>query len=683
MPHPVSGIPTPHHHAITHTDKHDVSKNTFSEKIHSSDSNHALTLEKKIASPIKIPKEKNVESSKTEIKQEIKNIFLYLISINYQISSLIKVFQEFHKVDTAEIKDYHVVTKLISKASSLAEEIGKMPEFKEVLTQMRSESQVIQNLHNNQIENEKNKTKVKAVVQSIMVLRGVNDLASRVSKFLENFFPISSAELKEYQKITSLLTDSLKKIKFISEIINLVNDSKLLKMQKKELANIDRTLLSSSDVEKINKIEEEIKKLSFNIDKMNENLLFKTIYLIPEVADNIYSYVRHFGKVKDIAPISTGIFVAGNIAEVVSAGHDVYKKNQLGLAHEYHVADLQAPVVDLVQSNTPTQYINDIKDFENATQKKVITLFYKRKINFEKRMEIENQRFENLLKLHAGDFAAFKKAIPLPENINSFAAITPKIRSEIVKERIEIKDTMTRMAKDQLKARLNAQEQINHKFFNFKRNASIIKYGVTVISCITAVILTILMPVVALPPLLFMIPVAMGIASSYGLIALGAYHLNQTKPNLAKVYLSFDRIGLALNKIPLTYAEYKLKSLKENQDQTYDYWKKETEYYQNKAKSIEDKILQARKDDFEETGFKSFTNDEFKTIAESLITGEFWNDPESSSFLKKYTGVEFNDSGNPIEKTEILSQKLKTLVLRNSKATLKWLELQSIKEIKI
>ncbi len=586
---PVSNTHGPHrHHEIAPTHIHDMSETTFSEKIHSADLNHVPTLDKKTAAVIKIPKGRNLESVKSEIRHEIKNIFLFLIQLNYEISSAIKIFQEFHPIKTKEVKEYHDVTKLISKGSRVIEEIEKLPTL---IEQLRIDAQ-------------------------------------------------NSDE-----------TNSP-----IAEVVHNVHHGNLV----------------------------------------NENFIFKTIYLIPDLADNIYSYVRHFGKIKEVAGVTTGLLLAGNIVEVVSAAHDLYKTNETRLTHQRHVADLSSPVVDIANATTENRNIDEIETFENKTQKTIFTLLHKRKQVFEKRLERENQWFDVFLQKHRGDFAAFRvdlkeNGLHLPDEIASFEQITPELKSALLKQKVEIKDSLTNMAKNQLKARLQAQEEVNHKFFNFKLNASIIKYGVTVISCITTVTLTLLMPFIAFPPLLLMIPVVLGIATSYGLISLGAYHLHQTKPNLAKVYLSLDRLNLFLNKIPLLYAEYNFKSYEFKQidaqdslqNETLDYWKKETAHYQNKIKTIEDKILQAKKDDFEVTGFKSFTNDEFAEIANALVSGEFWNDPETAAFIKKYTGIEMSESENSAKETEILSKKLRDTILRNSKSTLKWLESMSIKETKV
>lgn len=178
-------------------------------------------------------------------------------------------------------------------------------------------------------------------------------------------------------------------------------------------------------------------------------------------------------------------------------------------------------------------------------------------------------------------------------------------------------------------------------------------------------------------------------------------------------------------------------------------WTKIKDNYQKKIDELNEQVLQARKDDFElKTGFNSFskenlqkiemkqkiakmkvrrdelyaktlssltkkernellslsnkikyledkisklqdkTADEFTIIAEALIKGEFWKDPEAAKLIHKYGGVELEKElkleSSMLEKNKtFLSQRLRDIILRNSKEILEWLEKQNIREVEV
>lgn len=177
------------------------------------------------------------------------------------------------------------------------------------------------------------------------------------------------------------------------------------------------------------------------------------------------------------------------------------------------------------------------------------------------------------------------------------------------------------------------------------------------------------------------------------------------------------------------------------QEEAFEYLnqaKDEEELYQKEIKEIKDRIKQARIDDYElltsykKTGYKSFSEiakgkeeeiselnrksqnpnekfllppkteyekkvrkqlennplNDFEMIAESLIDGSFWMDPEASRLLKKYADVAIDknqklNQENKVKDRTFLADKIHHIVIRNSQEIISWINKEEIKTRKV
>jgi len=155
---------------------------------------------------------------------------------------------------------------------------------------------------------------------------------------------------------------------------------------------------------------------------------------------------------------------------------------------------------------------------------------------------------------------------------------------------------------------------------------------------------------------------------------------------MAKVFLKLTYMRIFLKNVPIFFSELNLWMAQYRQnpnDQSIQYWESKRTAYIAEVQLLENEIIEARKKDFEETGFKSFENKEFDTFADVLIDGEFWKDEEANAFIAKYAGVEIakefvSHASTAQENKAYLSQKLSDIFLRSSKDILKWTEQQDM-----
>jgi hypothetical protein len=324
----------------------------------------------------------------------------------------------------------------------------------------------------------------------------------------------------------------------------------------------------------------------------------------------------------------------------------------------------------------------------------------------------------------------------------------PDFKKDLQFKHCEYLDTLTSTAKTLLKTRLLEQEKVNSRFFSFKLTKSKVMFGVTVVTAIGSIALyAALLAGAVFPPILLSIPPVMAVVATVGFIGLGIYHLYHNKPNLAKTIFQFVKLNILLNKIPLLFSSWRLEKAKteeaklqgkidvvlknaltsgseieinkyldqrEEVEQKIRFCEERFSKYVQKIESLENEITQARIDDFKlNTGFNSFEKkgdvvymieeegsvitpkafestenlkDEFSIIAEALIEGQFWRDPEAAAFLKKYSDISLDkdiqlDSSNLTQDVSFLSKKLRDVVLRNSSEILEWLKAQEQKEI--
>lgn len=444
----------------------------------------------------------------------------------------------------------------------------------------------------------------------------------------------------------------------------------------------------------------------------------------------------------------------------------------------------------------------DEKDL-TTNQKTIKTILNKRNKIKKERIKEESEWLEKLINDYKEDFQAFKQriekeGIKLGDEIQSFDQLTPEIKKSVIEKHIDYKDTLTTTAKNQLKTRLKAQEEITSNFFKFKLTKSKVLFGTTTIASVTTIGLSAaLIAGLAFPPAFFIIPSIIGVAATFGALAMGIYYLHKQKPNLTKTYLQMIPLQMVWNQIPLLFAELNLKinewkkdsladeieeianrililepedqmagktlfdfpqeELLERQEsdlqrandinESVDYWTTIRDNYQKHIEDLKEVVVQARKDDFElKTGFKSFsgenlnemsknltimkeqekellaktssslsqneinilkslpnkikyledkinglqnkTADEFTIIAEALIKGEFWKDPEASAFISKYGGIALEkelklESATLDTNKTFLSQRLRDIILKNSQEILEWLEKQNIREVEV
>lgn len=458
--------------------------------------------------------------------------------------------------------------------------------------------------------------------------------------------------------------------------------------------------------------------------------------------------------------------------------------------------------LDMRKNKTGISNIKDVMEVTDA-QLKIFTMYQQRKITFEARLAEEAKIFDEILTSNNDDFTKFKNALEdsgfslkYSENVDgeiqtkeitSFRDLDVKgAKEKLLASNVDRKDTMSVMAKNQLRARFQASEEVNHKFFSFKRARSTAFFGVSIVTSIATISMaTLTLAAVAFPPALLAIPAVLGVAATVGSIAIGLYHLHKHKPNIAKTIITLVKPRIMLNQLRVIYTEFNLlieeikqsfldskvedfakrwfdansngAQIKDKEkenfmierdaaqaelDESVKYWNDRKAKYETKIADLENEIIEAKKRDYDKTGFKSFEldnpsrlekfqkrfnelenkfidsnsltakesteydeltrsinkikndkkwkggKDDFYMLAEALIEGEFWKDPEAAEFIKKYGGVQLEKelklhSETKDKDIEFLHSKLTGVILRDSSEILKWVEKQNIKEVQI
>lgn len=577
------------------------------------------------------------------------------------------------------------------------------------------------------------------VIGRFIQAQGVNKLASKIVKVGAKGLSISDARLDNYQDKTELLSLASTVLSELVDLSHLLQKNSLLKTYKQQLQQLKDK--SPQDLRKIEHATKMVNELENELNKLNEGFFVHAITSAPSLGEDIYGAVRIITNQAEIVGVSAGLAIGSGIAAIISAAYRLHQTKKTTESHARHVEALK-----------PNELLETINSESNEplhlNKMHIDHLIKERKENFDARVLSSGPSFDRwisqMVEKNSQDFNQFmveleKKGFSLSENILNFEDFenelndTPNFKASLQIKFFEHLDTLTSISKDNLRERLLASEKVNQNFFSFKLTKSKVMFGVTAITAIAGIALSVgLIAGAVFPPALFIIPGIIGALATFGFIGLGLYHLHNNKPNLAGTIFRFVKANILLHQIPLLFSDWRLAKAKEEQsrlegkitslstkvlsdknqkkldrylnakteaDETVQFCEKRYQMYFDKIKSLEDEIVQARKDDFElNTGFKSFEKkgavtyidgiafesvedlkDEFTIISDALIEGEFWKDPEANAFLKKYGGVELAnevqlDPSKLDENSNFLSEKLRHVILRNSKELLAWLE---------
>jgi|GEM_PF-3171349 len=585
-------------------------------------------------------------------------------------------------------------------------------------------------------------------ISTFIYAQNKNELVSKVARISQatGILSLPKDRLGDYKTITNYLSSASILLETLTGLSSVITKNNLLNTEKEKL----KFLRETGTKLEIKRAEKIVKKLEFEISKENKKYILNVVLDSADLADAIYSAIKLVTYQADIIAVSSGLAIGSGVASIISATFKIREAGQKVVSHAKHTEDLKP--FELLEKPTnltkpERNKIGDVKNYEPLylNQMSINLVLEERKKHFDARMKMEEPEFkkwmDQFIKEHSDDFnqlslSAEKKGINLSEDITSVEEFKNEISKDqsVLKNEFQIKyienqDTLTSVAKNLLKERLLAHEKINHNFFTFKHSTSKIMFGVTVITSLGAMALVIAtLAGVAFPPVLAVVPAIIGLAASFGMLALGLYNLHNNKPNLTETIFHFVKASILLNKIPLLFSSWRLARAKENQSRIQEkitdissklltdklkehqltVKKQDADdavlsceltynHYHEKIEELENKIIQARKDDFELTGFTSFKKvghvrfidgkavednnlkDEFTVISEALIKGKFWKDPEANAFLKKYGGVKLAEevqlgSTNFEEDSNFLSEKLRHVILRNSSELLAWLE---------
>jgi len=470
----------------------------------------------------------------------------------------------------------------------------------------------------------------------------VNAFASKTTELVTHLFDISNSSIISYQKSSNVMKLTATSLEMLLNTSHLILKSQLIKAKKEELAKI------AEDDPLRFKLEKEIKKMDGEIWKMAKKMAVANFINAPEVANQIYKALIGFGTVASVAAVSSSLGIVSGLLSVILPTHDFYKAHKIKKLHLKETRDLYPQEITIVK----------VAEVYKGTP----PLLKKQQDTFKIRMD----------------------------------ASPSKNVQEVKKQ-----ETLTGMAKAQLKERLLTVEKTNQQFFQFKEAKSLFSLAASAISAIVAIDLTIFMLVgISFPPALVIIPTLLSIVAGLSLLGVGIYYLHKQKPNLAKTLFKGTKISIFLNQVllfftNLQFEKYKtkeqeienkinsiafsesLEKIKEN----VSYYEELQQKFNGKIKALENEIKEARIADYSlKMGVKSKDfQDEFSILATSLVEGKFWLDDEAKSLIKKYGSEKLSNEVNADEPNidpSQLADELRNLILRNSENVLQWIKTQ-------
>ncbi len=473
-------------------------------------------------------------------------------------------------------------------------------------------------------------------------LQEVNELVLETTHLVTHHFGISSSSIKNYETTSSATTLAGIWLEMLLSTSQIILKSELIKAKKEELSKI-----SDDDPLRFT-LNKEIKKMDREIWNMAKKFALINFINAPEVAAQIYKVVTHIGHTAGIVAVSSGLGVASGLLSVILPTYDFYKARRIKKLHLQETKELYPQKITIVKAD--------------GVYKGTPPLLKQQQNTFKIRLD----------------------------------ASTSKKFSEIQKQ-----ETLTGMAKAQLKERVLSVEKTNQQFFQFKEAKSIFSLVVSAISAIVAVDLAIFMIVgISFPPALVIIPTVLSIVAGLTLLGAGIYYLHKQKPNFAKVIFKGTKISIVLNQVLLFFTKLQLEKYKTKEQEienkinsvafadSLDKVKENVAYYEElrqkfdgKIKELENEIKEARIADYSlKMGVKNKDfQDEFNIIATSLVEGKFWLDNEAKSLIEKYGGEKLSHEVNAdepnIDPAE-LADVLRDLILRSSEDVIKWVKAQ-------
>ncbi len=732
------------------------------------------------------------------------------VAIHGQLESFLKLTPKEQKVlnehgkITALLSSASDILEILQNSSILAQKEGLIEEKKTLLNQKREdlktadpstakilekEIQIIeQNLRQEIFETDN--TKSQLILKSGLILPDLADSIYAAVKLFGNIAhnPIISSTIGVAGSIAGVAATGVDVVRTTKNESSHAMHTADLTSPSVVIENTDKKILEHQELEKLKDREVELQQ-KFDLTDNEKTELNQLPKKIADLQRNI-----------DLSPIT-------NVKYVQNQELDKLKEMRIKIQEQSGSNESIKKItkeIDALEREIETKPIPRMSALREISgpQVKIFDMYHRRRQVFEARFAEESKLFDEIRQDNNNDFAAFKEALSnngislkypvevdgeiLTKEITSFNDLDVKgVKDKLLKGNVDRKDTLSVMAKNQLKARFQASEEINHKFFSFKRLRSQAFFGVSVLTSIATISTTALtLAAVAFPPALLAIPAILGIAATVGAIALGLYHLHKHKPNIAETIVKMVKPRIMLNQTLILFSEFNLKIAEFSQyllekkvdafanskfdqenlktenpnefvtymgrneyfsdegffkditaeqteiDDKVKYWTDKKANYEKNIAGLEEKIIEARKKDFDRTGFDSFgtvriknlekrekellekpdlttqegaellkvqneigklareKKDDFYVLAEALVEGEFWKDPEAAAFIKKYGGVELEKELKLHSETksgdiEFINQKLRAVILRNSGEILKWVEKQNMKEVQI
>lgn len=470
----------------------------------------------------------------------------------------------------------------------------------------------------------------------------MNAFVSETTHLVTDLFGIHNSSIISYEKSSNAMNLTATSLKMLLTTSHLILKSEVIKAKKEELSKI-----TENDPLRF-KLENEIKKMDAEIWKMAKQFALTNFINAPAVANQIYKALIDFGAVASITAVSSTLGIVSGLLSVILPTYDFYKARTIKKLHLKETRDLYPQKVTIVKAA--------------EVYKGTPSLLKKQQDTFKIRMD-----------------ASLSK--------------NPK---EVQKQ-----ETLTGMAKAQLKERLLSVEKTNQQFFEFKEAKSLFTLAISAISAIVAIDLTIFMLVgISFPPALVIVPTLLSIVAGLSLLGVGIYYLQKQKPNLAKVIFKGTQISILLNRVLLFFTHLQLEKYKRKEQEienkinsiafsdslekikeNVSYYEELQQKFDGKIKDLENEIKEARIADYSlKMGVKSKDfQDEFSIIASSLVEGKFWLDSEAKSLIEKYGGEELSKEVNADEPNidpDQLAALLRDLILRSSEDVIKWIKTQ-------
>lgn len=496
--------------------------------------------------PLKLPKGKKIQSEHLSIilpdsKGELRDLSQLSTEIEAGVEFLEKV------IESATNPAVEESERIMGLVEEVTKPVGNLSEVSQLYNRVKQSAEAFLTTELIPKQHTPDKSDLpEAFPLGPVIGLGIKGVTTLVS--IGNFF-LKQKEINHLEELKSLL---IRDINLLDHTPGGEEKAKELKKEVIELA------------EKISLLEDELK------DQKSEFIVNFGISM-PSTAGNALLVAKWFQKIQLTAQVLVPLQIASAVSAVISAGIEMREAVKQESLHSEKLEGLQ-PL---------HQTTGDAQDF-------VLSLLNKRKAAFQLRLEKYKIPFNKLiLSLTKGNEGSLKnlnqelekngifiqqltdRKISNPDELAEALRQDPDLKSKMLTQYVDYRDSLTTSAKDLLKMRLLEVEKINKSFFTFKSTKAKALFSIAVI--VAASIITLgglVLAGFAFPLFVFTFPGLVVALASVTSIVVGLDFLRRHKPNAFKMMLKGTYFQRWLYRVPVLLNKWRLDraalSLKQN-----------------------------------------------------------------------------------------------------------------------